>query len=85
MKQWWFWVAIVAGWLPFAKRFVSLWWRSRQIARQVRILDHGTSSLRQILTRFPSGEIDDQPMPSHNRSDDRYELKAAANSEAAGI
>lgn len=74
MKTWWFWLIIVAGWLPFIKRYCSLLWRARHVAKQVRILDHGTSTLQQILMRFPSAEIDDQPMPSRDRSDDRYEL-----------
>jgi hypothetical protein len=74
LKTWWFWVVIAAGWIPFVKRYVTLWWRARHVAKQVRILDHGTASLQQILMRFPSAEIDDQPMPSRDRSDDRYEL-----------
>lgn len=76
LKIWWVWVLVAAGWIPYVKRHLSLWWRARQIARQIRILDHSTSSLRSILTRFPAPEIDDQPMPSRDRSDDRYELLA---------
>jgi hypothetical protein len=76
LKSWWCIGLVLAGWIPFARRYVSLWWKARQVARQVRILDHSTSSLQQILLRFPSAEIDDQPMPSRDRSDDRYELLA---------
>ncbi len=76
LTSWWLYVAIAAGWVPYLRRTVSLWWRARQIARQVRILEHGTSSLRKILARFPAAEIDGQPMPSRDRSDDRYELLA---------
>ena len=76
LRHWWPYaaVAIVIGWLPWIKRFVSLWWKSRQIAKQVRILEHGTGALRKILTRFPAKELTGQPMPSRDRSDDRYEL-----------
>ncbi|MEN9556239.1 MAG: hypothetical protein RLZZ232_2525, partial [Planctomycetota bacterium] len=70
----WLYVLLLAVWIPWAKRFVSLWWRSRQVAKQIRILDHGASSLRTILGGFPAAEIDDQPIPSRDRSDDRYEL-----------
>ncbi|MEO2032077.1 MAG: hypothetical protein ABGZ35_08320, partial [Planctomycetaceae bacterium] len=49
---------------------------SRQIASQVRILEHGPSTLRRILGSFYGREIDGQPMPSRDRSDDRYELMA---------
>ena len=55
---------------------MQLWWRARQIASQVRILEHGTSTLRKILAAFYGREIDGQPMPSRDRSDDRYELMA---------
>jgi hypothetical protein len=70
----WLYLLLLAVWIPWAKRFVSLWWRSRQVAKQIRILDHGASSLRTILGGFPAAEIDDQPIPSRDRSDDRYEL-----------
>ena len=74
LNQWWIYAVIAAGWIPWTKRFLGQWWRSRQIARQVRILDHGTGPLRKILSSFPAKEIDGQPMPSRDRSDDRYEL-----------
>jgi hypothetical protein len=74
LKAWWFWLAIIAGWTPWATRFVALWWKARQVSRQVRILEHGTASLRRILHRFPVQELDGQPIPSRDRSDDRYEL-----------
>jgi hypothetical protein len=74
LRTWWFWLIIVAGWFPWARRSVMLWWRARQTARQIRIIDHGSASLRQILSSFPATEIDDQPIPSRDRSDDRYEL-----------
>ncbi len=72
----WLYAVLIAGWAPWAKRFLEMWWRARQIARQVRILEHGTNALRQILSSFPAQELDGQPMPSRDRSDDRYELLA---------
>lgn len=76
LKNWWIYAVAAAGWIPWAKRYLSLWWKSRQIARQVRILEHGTGPLRSILAQFPAKELDGQPMPSRDRSDDRYELLA---------
>ncbi len=76
LKAWWVWVIVAAGWLPWLQRRVSLWWKARQIASQVRILEHGVSTLRKILSSFYPREIDGQPMPSRDRSDDRYELLA---------
>ena len=76
LKEWWVWLIIGAGWFPWARRFMSLWWRARQIVKQVRILEHGTSTMRRILSSIPAKELDGQPMPSRDRSDDRYELLA---------
>lgn len=76
LKSWWLYAALAAGWFPWLRRFVEMWWRARQIARQVRILEHGTNALRRILSSFPAQELDGQPMPSRDRSDDRYELLA---------
>ena len=74
LLQWWFPLLLFILWLPWLKRTLSLWRRGWQVARQVRILDHSSSSLQRILAGFPAGEIDDQPIPSRDRSDDRYEL-----------
>jgi len=74
LLQWWFILLLVLTWLPWLKRSVSLWRRAWQVARQIRILDHNNGSLRRILAGFPAAEIDDQPIPSRDRSDDRYEL-----------
>lgn len=76
LQEWWIYAIIILGWLPWLRRYISLWWRSRQIARQIRILEHGTGTLRRILSRIPAKELDGQPMPSRDRSDDRYELLA---------
>lgn len=76
LKSWWLYAALAAGWFPWCRRFLEMWWRARQIARQVRILEHGTGALRRILSSFPAQELDGQPMPSRDRSDDRYELLA---------
>jgi len=76
LKAWWIWVIMAAGWIPWSRRWLRLWWKAGQIASQVRILEHGTSILRKILAAFYGREIDGQPMPSRDRSDDRYELMA---------
>jgi hypothetical protein len=76
LKSPWLYLIPAAGWFLWTKRFVTLWWRARQVATQVRILEHGTAALRKILSRFPAPELDGQPMPSRDRSDDRYELLA---------
>lgn len=76
LKSWWLYLVIGCGWIPWARRFLSLSWRARNITKQVRILEHGAGTMRNILSRFPANEIDGQPIPARDRSDDRYELLA---------
>lgn len=65
---------IAAGWAPSAWRIAKSYWRAWQIARNTRVLNHSTGLLRKVLSRFPGGQIVDQPMPSFQRTDDRFEL-----------
>lgn len=70
----WIIIAIVAGWAPLLwKQFRLAWW-SWDVSRQIRVIDRLPNSLRKILGRFPGQDILGQPIPSRNRSDDRYEL-----------
>ena len=39
LRSWWLYVVVAAGWIPYLKRTVALWWRARQIAKQVRTWD----------------------------------------------
>jgi hypothetical protein len=72
----WPYAIVVVGWLPF---FVRLWkwhmvaWR---VARNVRVLKPHVASLRRLLMRFPKRDIDGQPLPETQRTDDRFELLA---------
>jgi len=65
---------IVASWLPWLQRQISLGWKSWRVKQQIRVFDHLPNTLRQILARFERQEIAGQPIPSKDRSDDRYEL-----------
>jgi hypothetical protein len=44
------------------------------MSRQVRIVDNRPNLMRDLLSRFAPKELADQPVPSRDRSDDRYEL-----------
>lgn len=70
----WPYLLIAAGWVPHWARMARWWWRAWAIVRNARVLNHRTASLRRVLMRFPSSQIDDQPLPDHARTDDRYEL-----------
>ncbi|QDU80384.1 hypothetical protein Pla110_21130 [Polystyrenella longa] len=74
----WYWVGLgtmlFIFWLPWILRQTGLWWRCWQISRQIRIFDHSPNLLRKVLSCFTRDEIQGQPMPHKDRSDDRYEL-----------
>jgi hypothetical protein len=72
----WPYLAIVAGWLPRAWRWVTSHFRAWKIVRNTRVLNHATAMLRKVLIRFPRSEMVGQPLPNQQRSDDRYELLA---------
>ena len=72
----WPYVIAAAGWVPTLVRFVKWHLAARRIARNVRVLKPHMASVRRLLTRFPKRDIDGQPLPENQRTDDRYELLA---------
>ncbi len=73
-SSWWVWLIIIAGWLPWLIRQSSALWLAWKINRQIRVLDRQTNTLRGTLTSLEAKDIAGQPLPSRERSDDRYEL-----------
>lgn len=71
---WWAMAIYAAGWLPWLWRQARLLWTAWRIKRQIRVFDHQTAALRKVLAEFERQELFGQPIPSKNRSDDRYEL-----------
>ena len=82
LKQWdwlaspWPYVIAAAAWLPALVRFTKWYWVARRIGRNVRVLKPHVGSVRRLLMRFPKRDIDGQPLPETQRTDDRYELFA---------
>ncbi len=70
----WPWLAIAAGWAPWAWRWLRLEWRAWRIARNIRVSDRNVNLLRRMLMKFTGGQLVGQPMPAAQRTDDRYEL-----------
>ena len=75
VKPLWLYLGLaIVGWLPW------LWrqWKSFRIAQgvlsHVRVSNHELSQLRQIFMHFSASELASQPLPQHDRTDDRYEL-----------
>ncbi len=74
LKTVWPYVVVALGWVPLAARLTKWHFAARKIAKNVRVLKPATASLRRILMRFSSRDIDGQPIPNSQRTDDRYEL-----------
>jgi hypothetical protein len=68
--------ALAAGWAPWAWRSLTSWRQAWRVLRSTRVLGHNMRLLRRILLRFPAGHLVDQPLPTAERTDDRYELLA---------
>ncbi|MCA9248517.1 MAG: hypothetical protein KDA42_15435 [Planctomycetales bacterium] len=72
----WPYVFAILGWVPWAVRAWKWFWQARGVARNVRVGNHETRPLRQVLMHFAGPDISGQPLPNKQRTDDRYELLA---------
>ena len=72
--QWWVAAIIAAGWVPWIVRQGRLMYMAWRVKRQIRVFDHLPNTLRRVLSNFDRAELAGQPIPSKDRSDDRYEL-----------
>jgi hypothetical protein len=72
----WPYVFAAAGWLPYAWRSWRWYWRARAMTRQLRVVNHEPNPLRQVLMNFSTDELAGQPLPTKERTDDRFELLA---------
>ena len=70
----WPYLIVALGWAPWMARVWKWHLEARRIVKNVRVVTHDRGSLRRILMRFASRDIDGQPLPSKQRTDDRYEL-----------
>lgn len=74
LGRFWPWLVMLAGWAPWLWKHGRLLWQAWRVSRQVRVLEHHPNTLRRLLSRFQPKQLLDQPIPSRDRSDDRYEL-----------
>ncbi|MCX7395509.1 MAG: hypothetical protein NTW75_15445 [Planctomycetales bacterium] len=72
--NWWVWMMIVGGWVPWLSKQTRLGWVGWKIQRHIRVLERQFNTLRQTMAKFEQGDLAGQPLPSRERSDDRYEL-----------
>lgn len=67
-------VAIAMAWAWYATRWFQRHRLASRICKHLRILTRETSQLRPVLMQFTPKDIDEQPAPQSQRSDDRYAL-----------
>ncbi len=74
--HWWFLGLVLLAWIPWLQRCFSRWWQARGIVRNVRVTPRRTVPLTRILMNLSNAQLDDQPLPDKQRTDDRYSLLA---------
>ncbi len=72
----WPYVGIALGWLPWFYKWCDRKWRGFGIRRHLRVLRRDSGVLSRLLMRFRDHDLDNQPLPNHDRTDDRYEMLA---------
>lgn len=75
LPPWWVYpIVLAAGWAPWLWKLWKTFWLSRRILRRMRVGNHETNPLRQVLMHFTPAELAGQPLPDKDSTDDRYEL-----------
>ncbi|MFM8571914.1 MAG: hypothetical protein ACKOAU_09985 [Pirellula sp.] len=67
-------VAALAAWGWYIFRWYGRHRLASKVRKNVRVLERETSQLRPMLLEFNPKEIDEQPTPTSQRSDDRYAM-----------
>jgi hypothetical protein len=75
LPPWWLClIGTLIGWAPWLWRFARRMILAQRIARRVRTGTRHAGMLRKVLMNFSAPDLADQPFPSKDRTDDRYEL-----------
>jgi hypothetical protein len=72
----WPYLIFILGWLPCIARWAKWQLEARRVVNNVRVLKPTTASLRRSLSRLSGRQLEGQPLPQAQRTDDRYELLA---------
>ncbi len=81
----WIYLIAAAAWLPRLFRLGKWQYRAWRIVRNTRVLNQNASILRRLLMRFATSQIVGQPLPEHQRTDDRYEMLAKLQTVLRGL
>ncbi|GIX04046.1 MAG: hypothetical protein KatS3mg113_1052 [Planctomycetaceae bacterium] len=74
LEHWWPWLIVLAAWIPWLIRHAVLLRISWSIRRQLRMLERRWWHLYRLFARFTPRALQGQPIPTRERSDDRYAL-----------
>lgn len=67
-------ILALLGSLPYLIRWTKCQFAARGIYRHMRVGKREIGAVRQVLMQFPGNELESQPVPRYDRTDDRYEL-----------
>ena len=70
----WPWLIIALGWAPWLAQFLRWAPQAWGVSRRMRCVNRDGHPLRQVLMQFSGRDINGQPLPNKDRTDDRYEL-----------
>lgn len=74
--NWLWWIPVLSffGKLPYLIRLFKNHFAAAGIHRHMRVGKRETGAVRKVLMQFPAKELESQPVPRYDRTDDRYEL-----------
>lgn len=67
-------IGLVVSWSFYGYCWLKCHWIARRVCKNLKVLKRDRSQLRQLLLQFRAKELDEQPLPQSQRSDDRYAL-----------
>ena len=70
----WPYMAIGAGFVPRLYRMAKSFLKASGVARHLRVIPSQKRALAQLLLHFSQSELEGQPLPNKDRTDDRFEL-----------
>ena len=70
----WPWLIIALGWAPWMSQVWRWWMQAFGVSRKLRCITRDVNPLRQVFMQFSGNDINGQPLPNKDRTDDRYEL-----------
>jgi hypothetical protein len=79
-RQWtwfktvWPWLIMALGWAPWLAQMTRWVPKAWSVSRHMRSVNREGHPLRQIFMQFSGRDINGQPLPGKERTDDRYEL-----------